>query len=398
MLLLKLWNYIRGYVIIVVEGYFLEKFVNICIRRQILLWDIKRHKDSKMTLNVSIKGFKMLRPVIKKTGCRVTLLKKRGLPFIIHRYKGRKTFFLGAVIFVILFYFMTSFIWTIEVTGNKTVETELILQKLIDLDVKPGVLKYGIDTQSISNTIIMDVNKLTWVNVVVKGTKVKVEVAEAADSPIMVPKDIPCDIVAKRDGVVKTIIVKAGNEIVKVGDTIKKGQLLISGTVPVKNQDDNPTKVHAMGVVKARTWYESRQIVNTTIIEKIRTGSKRDNISVLLFSKSIGLFNKEVNFEDYDRVEMKKILTLGKDLAFPFGIMVESYYENSITQGEVSLEDAKINAADNAYREVLKKVPCGAQIINRNLSFIDEEDGSISADVIIECIEEIGISIEIGGE
>ena len=67
MLLFRLWNYIRGYVIIVVEGYFLEKFVNICTRRQILLFDISRQKNSKMTLKVSIKGFRMLRPIAKKT-------------------------------------------------------------------------------------------------------------------------------------------------------------------------------------------------------------------------------------------------------------------------------------------------------------------------------------------
>lgn len=41
---LRLWNYIKGYVIIFVEGYFLEKFVNICTRRQIFLWDIKKKK------------------------------------------------------------------------------------------------------------------------------------------------------------------------------------------------------------------------------------------------------------------------------------------------------------------------------------------------------------------
>jgi len=58
MLIFRLWNYIRGYVIIFVEGYFLEKFVNICTRRQILLWDIQRDRNSKMTLKVSIRALR----------------------------------------------------------------------------------------------------------------------------------------------------------------------------------------------------------------------------------------------------------------------------------------------------------------------------------------------------
>ncbi|NLD47687.1 MAG: sporulation protein YqfD [Clostridiaceae bacterium] len=398
MLLLKLWNYVRGYVIILVEGYFLEKFVNICIRRQILLWDIKSLKNSSMVLCVSIKGFKMLRQISRKTGCKVKILKKKGLPFKVHRYKGRKTFFLGAAVFVALFYFMTSFIWTIEITGNQTVDTELIMQKLIDLGVKPGVLKYGINPERISNTIMMDVNKLSWVSVVVKGTKMKVEVAEAYDSPPMVPKDTPCNIVATRDGVIKSIFVKAGIEAVKTGDTVKKGQLLISGTIPVKNQEDNPRIVHAIGVVNARTWYESRQPVETKIIEKVRTGNSKDCISILVFDKRVGLFGKKVVYNDYDKVEMKKLLSIGEDLVFPFGVIVDRYYENETTYAEYSLEDAKMNAAKKAYREIMEQLPDGARMTNRDVSFKEAEDGSITADVIIECIEDIGMTTEIGGK
>lgn len=398
MLLLKLWNYVRGYVIILVEGYFLEKFVNICIRRQILLWDIKNRKNSSMTLCVSIKGFRMLRQVSRKTGCKVKILKKKGLPFMLHRYRGRKTFFFGAAVFVVLFYLMTSFVWTVEITGNQTVDTELILQKLEEMGVKPGAFKYGINPERISNNIIMDISKLSWVSVVIKGTKVRVEVAEAYDSPPLVPKDVPCNIVAKRDGVIKSIFVKAGIEAVKTGDTVKKGQLLISGTVPVKNQEGNPRIVHAIGTVNARTWYENRQPVETKIAEKVRTGNSKDCVSILLFDKRVGLFGKKVIFDEYDRVEIKKLLSIGKDLAFPFGVIIDRYYEKETIYAEYSLEDAKTNAAEKAYKEIMDQLPDEATVINREVSFKEAEDGSITAVVIIECIEDIGMTVEIGGK
>ena len=60
MLLMRLWNYLRGYVIIVVEGYFLEKFINMCTHRQIYLWDVKASGNCVMTLKASIKGFKRM--------------------------------------------------------------------------------------------------------------------------------------------------------------------------------------------------------------------------------------------------------------------------------------------------------------------------------------------------
>ncbi|HPU41831.1 MAG TPA: sporulation protein YqfD [Acetivibrio clariflavus] len=340
-MLLRLWNYVKGYVIIFVEGYFLEKFVNICTRRQIFLWDIKKRKNGSMSMKVSIKGFKMLRPIAKKTGCRVRIIGKRGVPFVLYRYKRRKTFVAGAVLFVLLFYFMTSFVWSIEVTGNEKLDTEFIMNKVYQLGVKPGVLKYRINPHDIANSLRLDIKELSWVSVVIKGTKVKIEVAEGVEKPKLVDKNTPCDIVAAKDGVIKSIIVKSGLEAVKVGETVKKGQVLISGTVPVKNQEDNPRILHAIGDVIARTWYDAREPVETKIFEKNRTGRKKDYLSVVIFSKKIDLFHAGLPYEEYEKANIEKNLTIGEDLVLPFGIVIERYYENNIIEKEISLEEAK---------------------------------------------------------
>ncbi len=396
-MLLRLWNYIRGYVIIFVEGYFLEKFVNICTRRQIFLWDIKKKKNSTMAMKVSIKGFTMLRPIAKKTGCRVRIIKKRGIPFVLSRYKKRKTFIAGGVLFVFLFYFMTSFVWTVEVTGNEKLDAKFIIDKVSEFGIKPGVFKYRVNPQDVANSLMLDLDELSWVSVVIKGTKAKIEVAEAVGKPKIVPKEIPCDIVATKDGVIKSLFVKAGLEGVKVGDTVKKDQVLITGTVPIKNQEGNARILHAIGDVIARTWYDGRQTVETKIIEKTRTGNTKDNISLVLFSKKIDLFHKKDPFEDYDRVDIEKSLSISEDLVLPFGMVIQRYYENSVLEKEIELDEAKKIAADSAYKQAYESVPKEAQIVNSNINFIEKEDGLLIAEVVIECLENIGYEREIGG-
>ena len=396
-MLLRLWNYVKGYVIIFVEGYFLEKFVNICTRRQIFLWDVKKRKNSTMSMKVSIKGFKMLRPIAKKTGCRVKIVGRRGVPFILYRYKRRKTFIAGAVLFVFLFYFMTSFVWSIEVTGNEKLETDVIMDRVYQLGVKPGILKYRINPHDVATNLMFDINELSWVSVVIKGTKVKIEVAEGVEKPKLVDKNTPCDIVAAKDGVIKSIIVKSGLEAVKVGETVKKGQVLISGTVPVKNQEDNPRILHAIGDVIARTWYDAREPVETKIFEKNRTGRKKDNLSVVVFSKKIDLFHASLPYEEYDKVNIEKNLSIGEDLVLPFGIVIERYYENNIIEKEISLDEAKKIAANNAYKKVYSNLPKEAKIVETSVNFIENEDGQIIAEAIIECLENIGYEREIGG-
>lgn len=396
MLLFKLWNYIRGYVIIVVEGYFLEKFINICIHRQIYLWDMKRQKHGSMTLKVSINGFRLLRPVARKTTSRVRIYSKRGLPFVMNRYKKRKFFIAGAIVFAMLFYVLSSFIWTIELSGNSTIASSLIMAKLAEYEVKPGILKYNVDTEHIVSSLMLDIKELAWVGVSVKGTKVKVEIEERVKPRSLISGDSYCNIVAYRGGLVKSVIARVGQQMVKPGDTVVKGQVLISGTVVSKNEEVPPRPVHASGEVTALTWYEKSVPLEDFIIEKHRTGRVKSNYTIRLFNNNIHLFHKEHGFKDFDKTETVKQLSIGQDLVFPFSLVIDRFFENNIIEKELTFEEAKQNAAEKAYAEISERIPEKAIIVKKEVKYIENADGTVSAELTVECLEDIGVEEGIG--
>ncbi len=398
LLLLRLWNYIRGYVIILVEGYFLEKFMNICTHRQILLWDIRRHKNNILTMKVSIKGFKLLRNVARKSRCRVRIVRKKGMPFLFNRYRRRKAFVAGAVIFVGLIYLMTSFIWSVEITGNEKMQTARIESLLALHGIKPGVLKYGIDTKKAVSDLMLDVEELSWVSIEVKGTKVKIQLRERILPPEVVPKNEPCNIVATKEGIIKQSVVMEGIEAVTAGDTVKKGDVLISGKIPLKNEKDQFRLVHAMGTVKARTWYEEEYPVVQEVVEKILTGREYTDYSVVLFTKKIDLFHKKDKFQNYEIAEGKRQLTVGENLAFPFELAETKYLEVENRTQKISDEDARKNAEENALKLIMEQKPENAEIAKTNVKYIDDELDGLKVRVTVECIEEIGITEAIGGK
>ena len=43
---------ILGYVIVEVEGYYIERFINICQNKKILIWNIKREKGVKLSAQI----------------------------------------------------------------------------------------------------------------------------------------------------------------------------------------------------------------------------------------------------------------------------------------------------------------------------------------------------------
>ena len=397
MLFLRLWNYVRGYVIIIVEGYFLEKFINICTHRQIFLWDLKRRKNSEMSMKVSIKGFRMLRPVAKKSGCRIRIESKRGLPFTFNKYRRRKAFAAGAACFAIILYILSSFVWAVEISGNEKIDANLVSEKLAELGVKPGVIKFGINTDKVVNDMMLGIEDLSWMSITVKGTKVKVHLAERRVPPLLVDKNEPCDIIAAKDGVISEMIVKDGQEAVKEGDTVKAGQLLISGRVKIRNEVEKVRLVRAIGSVKARTWYEQDCPVETELLEKERTGLYKDQLSLVLFNKRINLFHGEVKFDNYDKIELKKRLALGEDYVLPFEYVIDQYYENRYTKRELTQEEAGSLAADNALKILNGSIPEDAEKVKTSLSFVAGEGSELLARVTVECIEEIGITSKIGG-
>ena len=106
-------SHLLGYMNIVVEGYFIERFMNSCISKKILLWNVKREKASILYANIGIKDFKRLKKIAKTTKCKVKIQEKKGLPFLIKRYQKRKLFFICLVLIFLAIFLLSNFIWNI---------------------------------------------------------------------------------------------------------------------------------------------------------------------------------------------------------------------------------------------------------------------------------------------
>lgn len=398
MLIWRLWNYIKGYVIIIVEGYFLEKFINICTHRNIRLWNVKWQKNSRVSMKLGIDDFKELRPVVKKTRCKVHIVKRKGIPFILNRYKSRKAFVIGSGICIVIFFLISSFIWDISVTGNNNVSTEFILERLRENGVKTGALKFRINTDEIVENMMLQINDLARMSVSLKGTRIYVEVTERTKPPVLINKEIPCDIIASRDGVIYSIVAKEGLETVKIGDTVTKGQQLITGRVyNVKNPEAPPLMVHSMGSVKARTWYEATAKIEQNLVTAKRTGLKKEMYSIVLFTKKIKLFHTQIPYNNSEHMELKKKLSLGANFALPFELITDQYYEYELEQNKVDMATAKKVASERAVESAQKQIPSHAEVLKKNITELEDDNGSKSVRALIECVEDIGITQEIGG-
>ena len=107
--------YILGYVNVVIEGFFIEKFINKCISKRIFFWNTKRTKSTIFSANIGVNNFREIVKIAKQCKCKIRINKKSGLPFVLNRYRKRKIFGIALIFIMIIIISMSNFIWNIEV-------------------------------------------------------------------------------------------------------------------------------------------------------------------------------------------------------------------------------------------------------------------------------------------
>ena len=164
-------RFILGYVNISIQGYYIERFINICISKGIFLWNVRIEKSTYAHANIGIKDFKKIKEIARKTQCRVSLNTRRGLPFLLDRYKKRKIFFIILAIISVLMYTETKYVWNIEVHGIERISEEEIQAELADAGLKIGAKKKNINSKEIINNIRLKRDDIAWMNIDLRRNK-----------------------------------------------------------------------------------------------------------------------------------------------------------------------------------------------------------------------------------
>ena len=300
MLLKILISYIIGYVNISVEGYFIERFMNICISKKILLWNIKREKSTFLYANVGIKNFKKLKEIAKKTKCKINIKEKKGLPFVLNRHRKRKIFLILLIVFFIILFTLSNFIWNIEVTGTSNISKEEILETLKENGLKIGMAKNKIDTQKIINSIRLNRDDVAWVGIGITGTNATVKIVEADLKPEIIDENDYCNIVSEKEGLILKVTAKNGTPLVKKDDIVKKGSILIAGYIEGKYTGTR--YVHSEGEVLAKVWYSKKDKIELQKREYKQTGKNESKYSIRIKNFVINLYKTLPNFENYDTI------------------------------------------------------------------------------------------------
>lgn len=389
MIIIKFLRFFFGYVQFTAYGGFPERFLNLCARNNIPLWSVSC-TNGVLTAKTLARRYKKLRPIARKSGVRIKAGDRAGLPFILHRYRKRVGIAVGLVLFASVIFVLSLFVWTIEVRGNVTTETSEILSALSELGLYPGAPCNSFDPEMLKNEALLKLPSLSWLAITTKGSSVIIEVRERVIAPEIIPLDKPCNIKAIKSGQIILMEVYEGQPMVKKGDAVSEGSLLVSGVV--SDTQGRSLLKHSRAKIIAQTTrvITVEQPYATVITEP--TGNTIDRRSISFFGFEIPLYLSPPPEGKFDISSIEKPLEVfGAKL--PISIKIKRYDEMSEIKQALSQDEAAA-LAESAVLAQEKIDLSGIKVIKRTPTVVK---GEKSCTVTVEyiCEENIGLEEEI---
>lgn len=291
-----------------------EKIIEIIKNNDLTNEPIKKDGDCYSVILPELNS-KKLRSLINEKNIECEMKRLFGLPMIFDRYKYRPGILIGAMLFFSVIILSGRMVWDVEVSGNKTVSDTEIITALENRGFHPGVLIKDVDFDMLQNNCLIDEDDLAWVSVNMDGNLARVEVREKRVVPIENPlkQGRFANIVAAEDGVIEICRIRSGKAVVEKGDTVKKGEILVSGIIDVG--EDRVRYEYADGEVFAKVYREIVSYVPFEYVRETPIGEKKREIQLKIFGKIINLSDRgSIDDSFYGKITEEEKLSL------PFGI------------------------------------------------------------------------------
>lgn len=357
MFIINLYRFLCGYVEILVIGEFCSKLLNIFALQKISIWDIET-KENRIKFCLSVKDFLRLRELKGKLSFKVKILKKCGLPFVVKKRVKRIGVALGIALFFITLQFLSNYIWTVRVEGNAVIAKEEIVACCEKIGVRSGMRRSEVDSGYLRERLLLECDELAWCSFNVEGSRLTVNVTEISSSSNSQPSNIVSDF----DGVITEIFVESGTALVRKGDAVCKGDVLVSGVIESGNKNKF---VNSSAKIKADIF--------ETIVEKgefskenyYENGKSKNKYVLELFSLKIPLYLGEITSPNKSERNTNEVVLFGEPL--PIKLHKRRFYFLSSETVTHTREELVVNLTKK-IDEKINEISSNCEVLDRNIS------------------------------
>lgn len=369
-------KYKKGIITLEIQSLMPEKFINLLWKNGVVAKNIKKINITTVVLEVKLSDYGEISKVAKRTDTRVKIIGRKGMSFFLMKLKSRSAFLIGVIMFGSIIYYLSTFVWNIEINTETYISPYELRNEIKALGVIPGLKKKNINVYDIENKITRNNDEIMWVKARIDGVKLKVDVIERQSPPVIVSNQTPCNLIASKDGIVVRVYTTDGTAIVKNGDMVQKGDILVKGE---QGKEGSVYPVRAQGEVIAKTFYEEIKEVPLNKMSRVRTGNIISNFYIKFANKKVYLKNSLIPYKNYDKIEDNSKL-----------VNKEIYYEVNVKNVPANVTKTK----DEIYSNILKNLDKSVKIIDK-IENVKKEKDKYSIKVLVVAEENVAYEASI---
>lgn len=289
-------------IVISIAGINTLRFINLLKQNNIRLFNIKRMSDTTECVMFA-KDFKKIKSFAKITGVRVRISKKNGPGFFIFNNRNRYFLVAGLIIFIIIILWSTKKIVKIEIHGNEYYASTEIYEFLTENNIDYGSIVKNISCKDIEKLMLNRFDLLTFVSVHINGNTLIITVKENKTVKQEKKDETPCNLVATEDGVVVSIITRAGVPLVKAGDEVKREDVLVYSKIDynkIMGENYGYETVCSDADILIRVNKEYKDIVNRKYENRVYTGRIQKVKGIKINNLYLTISKEKCKFKKYD--------------------------------------------------------------------------------------------------
>lgn len=364
--------------------------LNLCLRHEISYVDFHCATDGSISFRASAVAARRLKHLCREAGLPLQILAGEGLPFFLWRYRARAGLLLGGLFAVALMILSGCFVWDIRITGNERMTDAEIRAELRACGLYPGSYIPNLHAGELENRVLIASEGLSWVSIYLDGTVATVQVIEHIPTP-EAPPTAPANLIAAMDGQIEILEIYRGNCVVKHGQAVRRGELLVSGLYDSNVLGFRYTR--AAGRVYARTEQTFTVEIPLVYEEKVFEETKYGQITLKFFDFSLNIFKNSGNEDTTcDIIREEKSLDGIGLYGIPVGITVLHELPYSYRRTERTPEVA----LECAYAELDRRLASlseEAQLLGKTIK-TTFTDTSVILECTVQCLANIAVQSE----
>ncbi len=365
-----------------------------------LLWElgIPFWKEKRRDENVSLRLFRRDCAVFAIYAEEVCLpyqmTAQGGLPVFLSICHRRPGLALGGAACLLWCLWSQGMVWEIAVQGLETLTAAQVEEILSEYGCGIGD-RYGeLDFDKLHASVRADHPEIAWLSVYMNGTTAEVQLREKkVGTYLHHAPDTAANITATEAGEILSVRVFEGQAAVAPGQVVLPGELLISGVVPMKTEEEVRME-YAAGEVRARVMQPIIIDVPPEKEKNVYTGRVRTEKSVKIFKKIIKLFrNTGIPYATCDTIDKMEEVCLFGLYKLPVTIYSTDHRETAIITESLSPEEAIAEGA-RRLREETDRVLGTGEMLSRTVTAGFDENGVYRIHCLLYLEKDIGQTVE----